>query len=959
MTARAGTLQKVGNVTIIGVLPQDRNASLALKLIAPNQFIVDFRKNLLSPPKEIHQNRYLPIGLGRLTQVLNLKSEAEFQTSTAVDQRFQELARYLLGGGFSPIFLVDAGPAEQKIRQALESLSGLTVTPKPAQLQEVQNKVSQIVSQKPAIAKLADPLFSSTAAATATDQPLSKFLDKKPEVFLVTLIQADLPTVAAYKKEVKLKISQVLDQARVGGLTKQETRAVEILQGYSQTAEIVENLKIKHPTLDRFLRKIAPQSTPVQSHLGKIWGGISSEAATLYLAKSKGLSYGVGWLTGKAVDWTEDRIFVRTLKTHAYDERGRRRFRPLMAFNRKVYQTFHVRDEKGRMRFRPTYAAGRSFAQSRVGQKSIAAFRKITSPFVKAQKAISGVIGKFLKPLTKLGGRILGVLTVAKILIKAGWEISKKALKWIGGGALGLYLYFLMQGLLPVIIGATIGFLAGGTVGTIAGAIVGAKVGATIGATIGSFVAPGIGTVVGGVIGGVVGAITGAIIGGSLGALIGTAIGGAVGYVAAGHAGGVATLTGATVGAGIGFAVGGPFGAVVGAIIGGAAGYAFGKYVIPGTKAAAQATGGLISAAAGSIGGFFATVGDWLASAGQAFWGGITTGASWLSGAVSGVTSFLSSVSVSPAVSAVPIGGLAIGAPVAVLVVGITAGAAFFNPYQTLGVPQKSEFIEVLKIATPTRIENQDLPSSIGFEIKITAKKNLTEIICIDETKLIRGDGSSQTILKPVIPCPATMTNGQIFSFGFPVTADSSMADSTVVNRITVKAQIEGGGQRVSQADAVVVIGTPPITNLPSGWPTTGTVTQKSNVCAPSHCSLEAIDISNTTGTSICAAHSGIATTINEGDAGPYGTTGLGNYVMITSFDGSVSSFYGHLSSFNISGGPVTAGTKIGEMGESGCSGCGSHLHYEFWGIEMDQPYIPIAEGDLVPYETTVTGCEL
>lgn len=963
MTAQSTLTQKVGNVTVIGVPDWDKDASQTLKLIAQNQFVVDFRRNLVSPPKEIHQSRYLPIGLARLVQVLNLKSDLELQTSPAADNRFRELASYLLGAGFAPIFLVDAGPAVIRIRQAIEALGSYLVAPVKGELQAIQTKTQTIAERTPS-PPVAPPQLPTSPT---TPQSLDQLLRLKPDNFMAVMITADLTKVAAYKRELKLKYSRiVLSGTQTEALSENQLKEAKTLESYGEVVESVENLKLKHPKLDRLIQKIASRPGPVQGRLGKIAGALTNEAYTVYLNKKGGLAHGVGYLAGKAVDLAEDKVFVRTLKTHTYDEYGRRRFRPFLALQKKIYNLFHVQDPSGKMRFRPTYTTRKSLAQSRVGRGGIGAFRKVSSPFLAVRRAIGGTVGKFLRPLAKLGGRILATWLIAKTLIKLAWQVSKKVLKWVGGAALGLYYYFItvLGAWLPVIIGATVGLLAGGTIGAVAGAIIGAKVGFTIGATIGTFIAPGFGTAVGGIIGGAVGAVTGAVIGGSFGALIGTAIGGTVGYIYAGHWGGMATLSGAGVGAGVGFVLGGPPGAVVGALVGGAAGYAVGEYVIPGVKTAAKATGGAIASATGGVGGFFTAIGKGIAAAGQTVWGAATAGAGWVAGATEAVTGFLSSVTVNPAISAIPVGGVVVGTPAVVLFVGITTGAGFFNPYQSLGVPQKSEFITVVKTASPTRLEVADLPANITFTIDITAKVALTEVICLDQVTRIKSDGSSQTILEPEINCDSDMTRGSTFSFGFPVTIEDTTENhnATIANRITVQAQVEGEGLEIAQADAVVVIGTPPIgVDLPSDWPTTGGVTQGPNTSF-SHSGLEAIDIGAGTGTDVCATHSGIAIVTTEGNTGPYGTTGLGNYIMIRTADGAVSSFYGHLSSFEISDGTtVTSGTKIGEMGVTGPGVTGPHLHYEFWGVPMGTPYIPedIPSGtwssSTSPYQTN--GC--
>jgi hypothetical protein len=164
-----------------------------------------------------------------------------------------------------------------------------------------------------------------------------------------------------------------------------------------------------------------------------------------------------------------------------------------------------------------------------------------------------------------------------------------------------------------------------------------------------------------------------------------------------------------------------------------------------------------------------------------------------------------------------------------------------------------------------------------------------------------------------------------------------------------------------TSVSAYVRIGSPP-TTLPQGWPTSGGITQGPRTGNPGH--GEAIDIGNSVGTPICATHDGEAKVYREGDPGIYGTGGLGNYVAITANDGSFTSFYGHLRKHNpfaISDGPVTAGTLIGYMGETGVAQ-GPHIHYQFWGLRMGPPNIPqeIPSGSWNSWDSPyqVVGCQ-
>lgn len=142
-------------------------------------------------------------------------------------------------------------------------------------------------------------------------------------------------------------------------------------------------------------------------------------------------------------------------------------------------------------------------------------------------------------------------------------------------------------------------------------------------------------------------------------------------------------------------------------------------------------------------------------------------------------------------------------------------------------------------------------------------------------------------------------------------------------------------GVAVAWGMAILRIGTPAHT-LPSGWPTSGIITQGPNVPCPSHGSMEAIDIANVVGTSVYATHSGEVV-----EAGWLSSScGYGVRITATVGASTFTSQYCHLSRVDISeGNQVTDGQPIGLMGSSGTTG--SHLHYSLIGLSMAPPYIP------------------
>ncbi len=100
------------------------------------------------------------------------------------------------------------------------------------------------------------------------------------------------------------------------------------------------------------------------------------------------------------------------------------------------------------------------------------------------------------------------------------------------------------------------------------------------------------------------------------------------------------------------------------------------------------------------------------------------------------------------------------------------------------------------------------------------------------------------------------------------------------------------------------------------GWPTNGTITQRSWFCH------HAIDVANDEGTSIYAADSGYV--VKAG----WDNSGYGRMVLIDHGNG-VQTLYAHMSSFNVSAGnSVAKGARIGSMGNTGHS-TNPHLHFE------------------------------
>ena len=131
-------------------------------------------------------------------------------------------------------------------------------------------------------------------------------------------------------------------------------------------------------------------------------------------------------------------------------------------------------------------------------------------------------------------------------------------------------------------------------------------------------------------------------------------------------------------------------------------------------------------------------------------------------------------------------------------------------------------------------------------------------------------------------------------------------------------------------------------------WPTTGSITRGFG-CHEYYTGIDGagwscpeeqpwfhngVDIANATGTAIVSPVDGVMQYAGPNSAGPDCShiagsepphEGLGNYQRVTG--GGTLQYFGHLSSFAIASGNVTAGQTISGMGSTGCS-TGPHLHW-------------------------------
>lgn len=122
---------------------------------------------------------------------------------------------------------------------------------------------------------------------------------------------------------------------------------------------------------------------------------------------------------------------------------------------------------------------------------------------------------------------------------------------------------------------------------------------------------------------------------------------------------------------------------------------------------------------------------------------------------------------------------------------------------------------------------------------------------------------------------------------------------------------------------------------------------------------LEAIDYMGETGTSIYAMASGVVAFAGENCDSNVPNKCYGNVVAVEHKHG-IYSIYTHLSALPDlnKGDDVTRETVIGYMGESGCEGCGAHLHFVVrknkGGLEDNSALfpgtpVPIRDGKLKP----------
>lgn len=146
---------------------------------------------------------------------------------------------------------------------------------------------------------------------------------------------------------------------------------------------------------------------------------------------------------------------------------------------------------------------------------------------------------------------------------------------------------------------------------------------------------------------------------------------------------------------------------------------------------------------------------------------------------------------------------------------------------------------------------------------------------------------------------------------------------------------------------------------IPSGWPTSGKVTQGPRGPFDHEAlfvaGIEAVDIAGNQGTPIYATFDAVVKTADD-SCGTCNGGGFsyGNYVILTDDERTFDVFYGHMVTVKVkTGQAVKRGDVIGYMGNTGYS-IGNHTHYEFRGLKLAPPNIP---QPITPLNCDKTAC--
>jgi murein DD-endopeptidase MepM/ murein hydrolase activator NlpD len=376
---------------------------------------------------------------------------------------------------------------------------------------------------------------------------------------------------------------------------------------------------------------------------------------------------------------------------------------------------------------------------------------------------------------------------------------------------------------------------------------------------------------------------------------------------------------------------GGPLGAAAAAVVGFVVGKILEKIDWTKVKRFFKENGGIFAIALLGGGAFLGSVP--LATAGVlALGAGLVTsgGASAFGAATLASLGILGAAIIIRITKPVIITLITIPIAVAIILLIINSGAYVVPP--TGKESGANPYIQIEKVANPTGpFENSDLPLSIEYSIKVSAKKGpLTNIVFSDTCQVITEGGTKECPSELPIDVPSEISPSSPYTFSYGSSySGPNYKDSLIVNTLTVQADTVDGSQQ-SIATASIRIGDPPDSCPNDSWPIAGDgglndVTQGPSAPGCSHKNLNnAIDI-GVLGATVVAVNSGVVTVGQD--------SCVGKYIKITSSCGSTtfSALYGHLGVVSVKNGQaVTLGQTLGITDNTGSCTSGPHLHFEF-----------------------------
>lgn len=187
-------------------------------------------------------------------------------------------------------------------------------------------------------------------------------------------------------------------------------------------------------------------------------------------------------------------------------------------------------------------------------------------------------------------------------------------------------------------------------------------------------------------------------------------------------------------------------------------------------------------------------------------WGGIVSaGGSLLGGAINLASSIWGSLTGATGALAGQIAAIAVGttiasaATLAILNAGVLTPGKFATTQtdraQNIIPPPGSAYLTVTKTATPTTLQNSDLPKTINFEVIVSTKSvKIVNVTCEDLTTLVKSDGSTVPLtVTPTPSCPSTIDANSQVKFNFTTQAENTPAfqDASIVNVFNIYYDIE------------------------------------------------------------------------------------------------------------------------------------------------------------------------